>query len=275
MPWDAWRTGFLPGTVFSRAGPRCRSPSSTCRPLRSHLRAGPTSTFHNSWSAPSWLAWRRRQNGGPPMRRTWPTVWPAATWRRAGTSNVPAAGGTRTFRPARPRAWIPRRRPARRDGVNAPGLAVIGLAAVLDGVSARTTPRQQILEAMRESRGYDLTATTNGARFQSEVLRQLARRAQASDPSRSPLFIDHRDWFGAYLDRTGLAAEAAPPFVRLGRDYGQDMVVDYRPEKVLDATEPGPRPAIALNVCIWWPEDSGRPGNYSYEDLLSKPRLKG
>jgi hypothetical protein len=158
--------------------------------------------------------------------------------------------------------------------VNAPGLAVIGLAAVLDGVSARTTPRRQILEAMRESRGYDLTATTNGARFQSEVLRQLARRAQASDPSRSPLFIDHRDWFGAYLDRTGLAAEAAPPFVRLGRDYGQDMVVDYRPEKVLDATEPGPRPAIALNVCIWWPEDSGRPGNYSYEDLLSKPRLK-
>jgi hypothetical protein len=81
-------------------------------------------------------------------------------------------------------------------------LAAIGLAAVLDGVTARTTPRPQILEAMRESRGYDLTATTNGARFQSEVLRQLARRAQASDPSRSPLFIDHRDWFGAYLDRT-------------------------------------------------------------------------
>src|SRR5437762_11852442 len=36
------------------------------------------------------------------------------------------------------------------------------------------------------------------------------------------------------------------------------------PEKVVDATEPGPRPAIALNVCICWPEDSGRPGKYSY-----------
>ena len=158
--------------------------------------------------------------------------------------------------------------------MSAPGLAAIGLAVALDGETARPAPRQQILAAMRESRGYDLTATTNGARFQSEVLRQLVRRAQASDPSRSPLFIDHRDWFGAYLERTGLAAEAAPPFVRLPHDYGQDMVVDYRPEKVFDATAPGPPPALALNVCIWWPEDSGRPGNYSYEDLLSKPRLK-
>jgi len=79
-----------------------------------------------------------------------------------------------------------------------------------------------------------------------------------------PLFIDHRDWFGAYLERTGLAAEAAPPFVRLPHDYGEDMAIDYRPEKVVDATEPGPRPAIALNVCICWPEDSGRPGKYSY-----------
>ena len=38
--------------------------------------------------------------------------------------------------------------------------------------------RQEILEAMRESHGYDPTATANGERIQSEVLRRLARRAR-------------------------------------------------------------------------------------------------
>lgn len=51
------------------------------------------------------------------------------------------------------------------------------------------------------------------------------------------------------------------------------MVVDYRRENVVGG-DAGPRPELALNVCIWWPEDSGRPGKYSYEDLLSKPHLK-
>jgi hypothetical protein len=153
-------------------------------------------------------------------------------------------------------------------------LALIGLAAALGGESLRAQTTQQILEAMRQSKGYDLTATTNGARFQSEVLRELARLARASDSSRSPLFIGHRDWFGAYLERTGLSAEAAPAFVRLSNDYGQDMVVDYRPERVVGPAEPASGPAIALNVCIWWPEGSGHAGKYSYEDLLSSPRLK-
>ena len=73
---------------------------------------------------------------------------------------------------------------------------------------------------------------------------------------------------------TGLSSERAPLFMRLAHDHGQDTEVDYRRERVVNAVEPGPPPELALNVCISWPEGSGRPTKYSYEDLLSTPRLK-
>jgi hypothetical protein len=167
---------------------------------------------------------------------------------------------------------VGRERPG--DLVIAWALAVVALTGdVPERAHQRALPRREILQAMRESHGYDMTVTTNGARFQAEVLRRLVRRARASDPSESPLFIGHRDWFQAYLERTGLSAEAAPAFVRLSDEYGQDMTVDYRREKVVGGNA-GPPPELAMNVCIWWPEAPGRPGKYSYEDLLSKPRLK-
>jgi hypothetical protein len=133
---------------------------------------------------------------------------------------------------------------------------------------------RDLLQAMRESQGYDLAATTNGARFQSEVLRRLARRARDHDPARTPLWIDHRDWFRAYLERTGLSAERAPLFVRLAHDYGQNVAVDYRSERVVETVGLEPPLELALNVCISWPEDSHQAGKYSYEDALSSPRLK-
>src|SRR5262245_2283720 len=155
---------------------------------------------------------------------------------------------------------------------------LVTVAALAAGGSAgagpRRVPREEILEAMRESHGYDVTTTTNGARFQSEVLRWLARRGSAHDPSQSPLLIDHADWFWAYLERTGLAADSVPVFIRLANDYGQDVLADYRRERVVERVEPGPAPQLALNVCIWWPEGGDRPGKYSYEDVLSRPQLK-
>ena len=144
-------------------------------------------------------------------------------------------------------------------------------AAVPPGV--RVVGRQEIAEAMAGSQGYNLLATTNGPRFQSEVVLRLARRAQQSDPSGTPLFFGHREWFLAYLERTGVSAGQAPVFIRLPHDYGQDMIVDYRREKVVQRAAPA-APRLALNVCIWWPRRAGGPGSYSYEDNLSTPRLK-
>jgi hypothetical protein len=152
-----------------------------------------------------------------------------------------------------------------------------GLLALLlsSGVAGEARPvgRDEILAAMRASQGFDPTATTNGARFQAEVLLRLARAAQARG-SGAPLFLGHAEWFSAYLARTGLAAEKAPPFVRLAFEHGQDMEVDYRADRVIREVKQGPRPDLALNVRLWWAETRDGPTRYSYEDTLSTPRLK-
>lgn len=139
---------------------------------------------------------------------------------------------------------------------------------------ARVVERDEILQAMKLSQGYDLTATTNGPRFQTEVLLRLAADAKSRDPRRQPLFIGHREWFDAYLERTGLTRDRAPVFVRLADDYGQDSIVDYRTERVLADPPPGSPPRSALNVCIWWPAAAGAADSYSYADTLSTPQLK-
>src|SRR5688572_10285207 len=150
--------------------------------------------------------------------------------------------------------------------------ALVGPASAQDAAPV-SVGVDAIDAAMEQSQGYNLLATTNGPRFQSEVLLRLAAEAEASDPKRRPLFIGHREWFEAYLRRTGLTADKAPLFVRLAAQHGQDTIVDYRREKVIAGTDVNP-PRRALNVCIWWPKGDRAPGSYSYEDLLSSPQLK-
>ena len=156
--------------------------------------------------------------------------------------------------------------------VCAPLVHPLAAADVPPGV--RVVSQQEIAAAMTESQGYNLLATTNGPRFQSEVVLRLARRAQAADPQRTPLFLGHRAWFLAYLQRTGLTEDKAPVFIRLPDQYGQDMIVDYRRERVIERAAPAALPRLALSVCIWWPRGRGSVGSYSYEDTLSTPRLK-
>lgn len=155
----------------------------------------------------------------------------------------------------------------------ATGLLALALSSA-NPVGRRPVSTTEILEAMQGSQGFDPTATTNGARFQAETLLRLARQARARDPEGTPLFIGRAEWFSAYLVRTGLAAEKTPLFIRLAYEHGQDMEVDYRADRVLERVAEGPRPDLALNVSIWWPEARGRPTQYSYEDTLSTPRLK-
>ena len=52
------------------------------------------------------------------------------------------------------------------------------------------------------------------------------------------------------------------------------MVVDYRDGRVVRKVEKGPRPQLAANVVIRWPERPGAANRYSYRDTLSVPRLK-
>jgi hypothetical protein len=137
----------------------------------------------------------------------------------------------------------------------------------------RSLDEPEILEAMQQSQGFNLRATTNGARLQAEVALRLARRALAADPARTPLFVGHGEWFAAYLKRTESSAAQAPLFVRLAFEHKQDMEIDYRSERVLESIQ-GARPQLALNVRIWWPDTRGAAQEYSYEDTLSTPQLR-
>jgi hypothetical protein len=131
----------------------------------------------------------------------------------------------------------------------------------------------EILTAMREIRGYALTATANASRLHAEVLLRLIRTARERDPASAPLFIDRDDWFAAYLERTGLTAEQAPLFARLAWQHQQDTLVEHRPERVIQSSE-GRAPEIAASVVIYWPARRGAAKSYSYEDKRSSPHLR-
>ncbi|HJS58956.1 MAG TPA: hypothetical protein VKA01_12715 [Vicinamibacteria bacterium] len=127
---------------------------------------------------------------------------------------------------------------------------------------------------MRASQGYDPAATTNGARFQSEVLRHLARQALAQGPPHDPLLIGHAEWFRAVLERTTLTPAESPAFIRLGHEHEQDIFLEYGNDRVIRRVLQGESPALALSVSIGWGERHDAPKSYSYEDTLSTPKLK-
>ncbi len=132
----------------------------------------------------------------------------------------------------------------------------------------------ELLQAMQEEQGYDPTTTTNVGRFQSNVLLRLARAAIQRQPDGPPLLLRHQDWYAAFLECTGLTDDTAPIFSKLAFRYRQDQLVDYRQDRVLKKAAAGSIPRLALNVKVSWPEDSGLPKKYSFEDTLSKPKLK-
>ncbi len=134
--------------------------------------------------------------------------------------------------------------------------------------------RERLAEVMAISRGYDLTATPNGARLQAEVLLRLAREAFARNAEGVPLFISHADWYHAFLDRTGLAPEQAPLYARLAHENRQDTLLDYRRGRLLDERATDPLPRLVVSVRTSWPDGPGVARSYSYDDTLSTPTLR-
>ena len=150
-------------------------------------------------------------------------------------------------------------RPACADGV-LPGYQVVS--------------RAEIVEAMRQCDDYDPTATTNGARFQGEMILYLAQKARARDPQGLPLFIGYENWFQAFMEVTARAEDAMPQYAQLSYQHKQNMEVDYRVDRVIREIVEAPTPELAVNVRIWWEDQPGKPDRYSYMDTLSTPHLK-
>ena len=134
--------------------------------------------------------------------------------------------------------------------------------------------RAEIIEAMRQCDDYDPTATTNGARFQADVVSYLARKARARDPQGLPLFIGYEDWFRAFMEVTARTEDAMPQYAQLLYQYQHNIEVEYRIDRVIREVKEAPSPELAVTVRIWWKDQPGKPDRYSYMDTLSTPNLR-
>jgi hypothetical protein len=134
---------------------------------------------------------------------------------------------------------------------------------------------QEIFEAMQTQSEYDVTATTNVARFQASVLLEIVNRSMAFDSSRSILFIRHIEWMDAYMEYTGLTKSTLPIHAQLSLQNRQDLLLDFTQDRVIEKIEAGEEPRMALNVIVGWPDEGpGTTDKYSFQDTLSTPKLQ-
>jgi len=167
-----------------------------------------------------------------------------------------------------------------------PAMAVAALASLLSAIPlqppssppSQRISRAELVEAMRlvaerEPR-FTITATTNGSRFQGEVILHLAEQARKRNPAGPPLFIDHEDSFVSYLEVARLGREQAPVFARKAFEHRQAQLIEYRQDAVGASVDVGPPLELALAVKAFWPETPGVPNSYSYEDTFSDPNLR-
>lgn len=161
----------------------------------------------------------------------------------------------------------------------------LGLAALLWGGAAipasawdnaRQVTRSELVAAMRaqQTKGYAIEAIANSNRLLTGVFLELAERASMTDPERRPLRIGHAEYFGALLEVAGLPPASAPPHIRVPHEFGQDYLIDYRPENVIEKIEGGLTPLRALNVKGGWPSTPSAPTRYSYEDKSAQPHVE-
>ncbi len=128
-----------------------------------------------------------------------------------------------------------------------------------------TVEREALAAALRAEQGYERRATTNQSRLQTRVLLRLAAERGGV------LRIDHEDWFRAYLATLGLGESQAPLSVCLSHEHQYDILIDARPDVVLERVRAGPPVTRALNVL--WRSRRGTP-RYSYRDQLAQPVLE-
>ncbi len=146
---------------------------------------------------------------------------------------------------------------------------------VNDTIEIFRIPQKQIVVAMRQEVGYDISRTSNGTRFQANVILHCVKWALQQPGSRQKLLLmDHSDYFKAYLSVLGITEKQAPDFARKSYQHKQDLLIDHRKERVISEIKNGPDPYLALNVKYWWKEGPGSPLSYSYHDTISSPNLK-
>lgn len=133
--------------------------------------------------------------------------------------------------------------------------------------------RQEILLAMSGHGAYSLTSTTTSMRFGAEALLALVRRRQLEAPGSTQLLVRQDDWFAAHLETAGVTYARMSASARAAFEHHQDALVDYGPG-VVERVVRGPRPKLALDVTIYWPDSGDASAEFRYDDTLSVPRLQ-
>jgi hypothetical protein len=132
--------------------------------------------------------------------------------------------------------------------------------------------REEIREAMGAHGPYSLTSTTTSMLFGSHALLEIVRRRQREAPRSTQLLISHDDWFAAHLETAGVSYAEMSASARSGFQHRQDALVDYGPQVVERILE-GPRPRMALDVTLFWPDSGDAPASFHYQDTLSVPQV--
>jgi hypothetical protein len=152
------------------------------------------------------------------------------------------------------------------------GRLVPALAQVPDAVPQAS--QGDVAAAMRAEQGlgYDLRATANAARLQADVILRLARAAHARDSLGPPFVIAFDTYQAAFVDVTGAAGDALPIFIRMASRYGENLLIEHRRARVIEAVVDGPSPRLAVRVRGGWAEAA--PSSYSFDDLSSSPTMR-
>jgi len=143
--------------------------------------------------------------------------------------------------------------------------------------AAGATPQAsqaEVAAAMRAEQafGYDLRATANAARLQAGVILRLARAAHARDSLGPPFMIAFDTYQTAFVDVTGVAPDALPIFIRMASRFGENLLIEHRRARVIEAVVNGPSPRLVVRVRGGWAEAT--PSSFSFEDLSSSPTMR-
>lgn len=151
------------------------------------------------------------------------------------------------------------------------------LANQLTNLSFEVVNKDTLREAMEaaSSSGYEPTATTNGIRYQVDVLLGLIKNKLKQDhgqPGKSlPLLIHYKDWCEVFIS-VNCRNKKVPKYIELAKEYHQSIIIDYNQQGVFKKIKEGKTPELVANVILCWPPERGK--SFSYIDSLSSPKLQ-
>ena len=139
----------------------------------------------------------------------------------------------------------------------------------------RTVLGEHIRAAARAHGDFNIVASTNWTRFYSALYLGLVRDAIERRPEGGVLYFSSQSLFREFLPVSGLTDPTkAPADLLWAVQLGAGTWLAYRPSGIIAEVRNGPRPRLAANVRIAWPDGEDGQDDYSFIDTLSTPQLK-